>query len=254
MQPQSQPDPYVSPEPPQRPGRGCLFYGCLFTLIVLLVIGVMIFLVLRYAWLKVDEYSDTQPMTLPKVELNQDQLAALRDRVKAFEKSLDEGKADTLTLTSDELNALIIERTELGGKLAVTIPDDTIRGQISLPLGNVPGLGVRYLNGEADLKLSLENGVFIATLDNVTVKGKPIPKDMMEKIRKENLAKDAYKNRENAEKIRKLESIEVKNGKLIITSRATAAAGAKKPDSEPEQKPQNIPPPEPAKAAPPEEV
>ena len=42
-------------------------------------------------------------------------------------------------------------------------------------------------------------------------------------MRKQNLAKDAYKDPKNAEMIRKLESLEIKDGKIILKVRAKAA-------------------------------
>ena len=42
----------------------------------------------------------------------------------------------------------------------------------------------------------------------------------MERMRQQNLAKDAYKDEENAEMIRKFESLEIKDGKIILKLRA----------------------------------
>ena len=78
----------------------------------------------------------------------------------------------------------------------------------------------RYLNGEADLKASLTNGVLIVTLDSLEVNGKRVPDEMMANIRQENLAKDAYKNPKHAEILRKLESLEIKDGKMTIKVQA----------------------------------
>ena len=41
-------------------------------------------------------------------------------------------------------------------------------------------------------------------------------------MRKQNLAKDVYKDPKNAEMIRKLESLEIKDGKIILKVRAKA--------------------------------
>ena len=81
----------------------------------------------------------------------------------------------------------------------------------------------RYLNGEADLKASLKDGVLIVTLDSIEVNGKKPPDEIMNEMRKQNLAKDAYKDAKNAEMIRKLESLEVKDGKIILKVRAKTA-------------------------------
>ena len=45
-------------------------------------------------------------------------------------------------------------------------------------------------------------------------------------MRQQNLAKDAYKDPKNAEMIRKLESLEIKDGKIILKVRAKPAVRA----------------------------
>jgi hypothetical protein len=57
-------------------------------------------------------------------------------------------------------------------------------------------------------------------------------------LRKQNLAEDAYDNPENAEMIRRLESLEIKDGKIILKPRISAktpsgADGPREPTSPP---------------------
>ena len=56
----------------------------------------------------------------------------------------------------------------------------------------------RYLNGKADLKASLFDGELIVHLDAIEVKGKPVPPEFMTEIRKQNIAKDAAKDKDVA--------------------------------------------------------
>jgi hypothetical protein len=226
--------PKFTPEPPQAPlpkQRGCFFYGCIIAsiLAVLFVIlmGVIGFFGYRFLNQMVEQYTSVTPQQLPKVEMPADKLQALKDRVAAFRKAVDAGTpTEPLVLTSDDLNALIEENADFKGTVYVKIEGDEINGQISFPLdkmqiGMVKG---RYLNGEAKLKASLSNGVLIVILDSIEVNGKRPPDEMMKGIREQNLAKDVYKDPEGAERIRKLESLEVKDGKIIIKARAKAEA------------------------------
>ena len=76
-------------------------------------------------------------------------------------------------LTSDDLNALIEENPEFKGMVYVKVEGDEVKGQVSIPLdkldfGMVRG---RYLNGEADFKASLSDGVLIVTIESVEVNG-----------------------------------------------------------------------------------
>ena len=77
----------------------------------------------------------------------------------------------------------------------------------------------RYLNGEAELKVSLEDGVLFVTIDSFEINGKRPPEEFMDSFRAQNIVKDIYKDPKTAEEIRKLESIEIKDGKIIIKAR-----------------------------------
>src|SRR5262249_20842008 len=107
-------DPYFQPplakeaytEPPRK-GHGCFFWGCIFSLLLLILIIIGFFLM---GWLfvrtvnqAVEKYTQSAPMELPKAELAEDQVKSLDERLDAFKKSLDNGEPATLELTGDEL-------------------------------------------------------------------------------------------------------------------------------------------------------
>ncbi len=237
--------PKFTPEPPQAlpRQRGCFFYGCIIASILALLLAILM-AVIGLLWFTalsnqlVDEYTlGTAPRQLPKVEMPAEQRQTLKDRVEAFRKAVDAGTpTEPLVLTSDDLNALIEENPELKGKIYVKIEGDEIKGQVSIPARQARSSRMfrgRYLNGEADLKASLEDGVLIVTLDSIEVNGKKASRGVDERMRQQNLAKDVYKNPKNAEMIRKLESLEVKDGKIILKVRAKPA---EKSDSAPAKK------------------
>jgi hypothetical protein len=225
--------PKFTPEPPPAvpKQRGCFFYGCIIAsilaLLFVILMGVIGFLGYRFFNQLINDYTSTTPRELPKVEMPAEKRQAVQDRVEAFKKAVDDGTpVETLVLDSDDLNALVEENPDFKGMVFFKIEGDEIKGQVSFPLDKLE-LGIvqgRYFNGEADFKASLSNGVLIVTLDSFEVNGKRAPDEMMKGIREQNLAKDLYKNPENAERIRKLESLEVKDGKIFIKVRAKADA------------------------------
>lgn len=223
--------PKFSPEQYEAPPRqrGCFFYGCIIAsvlaVLMAILVGIMIFVAYRAINQWVQEYTSTTPEQLPKVEMPAEKRQGLKDRVEAFRKAVDAGTAiEPLVLTSEDLNALIEENDEWKGTVYVKIEGDELKGRVSFPLDKLklPFTMVkgRYLNGEADLKASLRDGVLIVTLDGLEVNGKKPPEEFMKSLRQENLAKDASKNPKNAEMIRKLESLEIKDGKIILKVRA----------------------------------
>lgn len=216
------PDPTTSP--PARKGRGCLFYGCLTCVVLVLLAAVLAIVTVRFVKNQVNAYTDAQPMKLPKVEMTDAEFEKLDERVKSFGDAMERGKpAEPLILTERDINALIAKTTaakELADKVYVSVNGNEVKGQVSIPLSRLGWLGKgRYLNGEATFNVSLENGVLIVTAREIRVKGKPLPETFMSQLRHENLAKDAYKDEKNAEAIRKLESIQVQESQVVIKAR-----------------------------------
>ncbi len=229
--------PKFTPEPPQvlPRQRGCFFYGCIIAsilaLLFVILMAVIAFFGYRMLSKAIDEYTSATPRELPKVQMPDEQLKTLKERVEAFRKAAEAGTPnEPLVLTSDDLNALIADKPELKGLIYVKIENDEVKGQVSIPLdklnfGMVRG---RYLNGEADFKASLSDGVLIVTIESVEVNGQKLPDDFIKELRKQNVAKDFYKDEKASETIRKLESLEVKDGKIILKLRAKSSAA---PDS-----------------------
>ena len=98
---------------PQKPkGRWCFFYGCITCLVLLLIAGIGGFVAFRYVVGKIngfiDQYTDTSPITLPRVDLPADELKQLKARSDAFKVAVDAGSnAAPLVLTGREVNALL---------------------------------------------------------------------------------------------------------------------------------------------------
>jgi len=202
-----------------------LFYGCLTCLVLLLIMAVLAVVVVRFIKNQVNTYTDTQPMKLPRVEMTDADYQQLERRVKAFGDAMEKGTPiESLILTERDLNALIARAAnmkELADKVYVSVNGTEVRGQVSIPLSRLGWLGKgRYLNGEATFNVSLENGVLIVTAREIKVKGKPLPETFMSQLRRENLAKEAYKNPKNAEAIRQLDTIQVQESQVLIKARA----------------------------------
>jgi hypothetical protein len=180
----------------------------------------------------VDQYTATAPRELPKVEMPAEKRQSVKDRFEAFRRALDAGTAtEPLILTSDDVNALIDEEPNWKGKIYVSIEKDKVKGQVSIPLEflALPMFRGRYLNGEAELKISLKDGLLLMTLESFEVNGQRPPEQFLANFRQQNLLEDAYKNPQNAHRIRSLESIEVKDGKIIIKPRTKDASAAPGP-------------------------
>ena len=71
------------------------------------------------------------------------------------------------------------------GKVYVGLDGNKVKAQVSLPLGQtgLPFSRNRYLNGDATLDVSLRNGMLGVYLEQINVKGKPLPSVYVQKLR-----------------------------------------------------------------------
>jgi len=252
-------DPYA--EPPRQP-RGCLFYGCLVAAVLavlgLLALALIAFLGYRAYTNVIDRYTAPAPMVLPKVELTDDQRKDLRERIHTFENALEDGEdAEPLVLTGDELNVWLTEDSEVKDRVHFFIEGDKLKGEISIPLAalGLPGLKGRYFNGKATFKASLAEGKLIINPDTVEINGQPLPEDFMTGVRRANLVEESTDKPSIARMLQRLESIEIKDSKVVITplpkEKRTRGKATTPPEKEEPLKKQEEPAPEPAKTDPP---
>lgn len=213
-------------EQPVKKGRGCFFYGCLTLVLLVLVAALGLYFGTRYVVNQmVAKYTEASPMALPKVDASPTEISALQERVKAFKTAIAEGKqAEPLALTEREVNALIAGDADFSGlkdKIYVSLEGNQVKGQVSIPLDKFPIGKVkgRYLNGSAVFNVSMDNGVLIVTMQSLEVKGNPVPEQVMAGLRQQNMAQEAYKDARQAEVLRKLESVAIRDGRLEIKAR-----------------------------------
>jgi hypothetical protein len=219
----------MSDAPPKK--RGCFFYGCITCVVVFLVIGILAFAAFRYITHRIDatvaQYTDATPMPLPRVEVPAAELAQLQKRIDAFNQAAKiHTNTPPLILTGRDVNALLASSPEMKGfsnRFYITIESNQVRGQVSLPLNDfrIPFVNFkgRYLNGAGNLNVSITNHLLWVSMEALEVKGKPLPEKYMSQLREQNLAQEANNNPTNAAAIANYESIEVKDGRIIVKAR-----------------------------------
>jgi len=217
----------VQPTAPQR--GGCWKYGaigCAVALVLAVVVGIIAFWgVRRFVTNLTEQYTATTPMELPRVEAREDEGEAVVERVDAFTGALKHhGTPQPLVLTARDINILINRHPDwkaLAGKVFVSIEDDKISGQTSIPLDGLGKLFAgRYLNGSASFRVEMTAGRLLVFIESVTVGGEPLPEELVNALKAENLAKDVNKQPESRAVLQQLESITVRDGRLTIVPKA----------------------------------
>jgi hypothetical protein len=227
------PDPALPPQqpPPQQPQpkRGCWFYGCLTLAVLALLVGIGAWLAARYALKSasglINQYTSTNPVPIETVTISQTELKSLQDRVASFAQTLNGQKgAPELILSADEINALIQndpQYRDLKNKLYVMLDGDQVKGKLSMPLEDIGPLKLkgRYLNGTASITVALDGGSLDVRLKQVDVGGKPLPGAILTQLKSINFAQDVQKDPNASKSLEKLESIQVKDSKVIIRAK-----------------------------------
>ena len=222
--------------PPKK--RGCFFYGCLAVLvmgIMLVVAGCLgIYFAKRWALRTLDAYTDTNATPFEVVKYSAAERAELQGRLDAFADAIQKKRSGhELILTANDLNVLISESPDWRGKAFVAIEEDRVKGSISVPFvdilppdarAKIPALKGRYLNGTAVFRVALEGGALDVRLEDLQAKGKPLDKaplvgPIFTDMKKRNLATEVRQEPQGMENLRNCESLQVKDGKIIIRSK-----------------------------------
>ena len=223
------PVPATPPAPPERKGLGCLAWGLIILLVLFLMGGLAVFLVIRYvrqeAHFLVTDILETKPLALEQAKPSKEEREALDKRITSFMQALDAGSnAAPLVMNSADLNNWIASSREGDGSanpMRLTIEGDVIKAQVSVPLNDVQfpliDLKGRYLNGSASVHIALTNGMLWANLESFEARGKSLPKEFLPFLQSQNLAQSLANDPTNGAGIRRLESVVVKDGNLILT-------------------------------------
>jgi hypothetical protein len=209
-------------EPQQKRRRGCLFYVGIAAVISVVMLAFGAFFGLRYAHGLVNRLTDTQPMTLPTTQLPETQMFQLHDKVDTFRDAVRDNEATPpLALSADELNALIATDpafAALKNHLFVSINGSQLGAQISFPAEDLGlnRLRGRFVNATGTFHVALVTNELQITAESLLVRGEPIPRNIMREVAAENLADKFNRDPRAAAGLKKLQAIEVKDGKLIV--------------------------------------
>ena len=202
---------------------GCFAIGCI-TFVILGIVGIV---AVSY-WTKsaldslVNSYTDESALVLPIVEIEEEELLALTQRVETFRKTIDEDELEAqIELTADELNALIIhdeKMSSLKGKVYLDIVDRQIVGEVSLPLSDldIPFGGGRYFNGHGVFDVSLGRRGLSVKVEQLEINGKALPETFMKGFQGQNLLEKADFDDDTEAFMDRLKTVEILEESVIL--------------------------------------
>jgi hypothetical protein len=215
-------------DPKRKRGCGCVVLGVIAVGILIFVMIPAGFLGVRLARRQINRFTDLQPAVLPKAALTEAELGAVLDRVSAFRKALDEGRAvEPLALTAGEINGLIAADPDLRifrDRLHVTIAGDTMTAQLAMPAeqAGLERLRGRFLNASGTVLLLIRDNAPFVSLDSLSKNGAPLPETLMRAIRVCNLAESATTDPRARAEFAKIQEMRVRDRKLVIIAKPAA--------------------------------
>ena len=172
------------------------FYGCA---ILLIAIATFSFIILwsLYSGLKqsseIDTFTETNAPPLAALEVGEAQKAAVRTKLDAFGMAAKTGRPVTLTLSLDELNAVLVLSGESGvadyrGMLRFTgidAPAQKLKADIRWQMNNLPfaQAAERFLVGQATFKPVIENNALELHIEDLNVPGKAVSEGFLRHLR-----------------------------------------------------------------------
>jgi hypothetical protein len=174
----------------QKRGFGCLGYGCIIAVVIIVVTAGGIFWLARSAMRNaVENFTTEQPAAVPTIALDDGARAALSSKVEEFKRVMADPRAtgEFAFSQSDLMGAL--GGTPFNGKAFVELQGDSVSGTFSFPLRALgewdaarPIIGDyldRYVTGSARIKPSVTDGIATVTFEELVLNGQVFDGDAL---------------------------------------------------------------------------
>jgi hypothetical protein len=214
--------------PPPKRGMGCFARGCLILVFFAIVLAVACVAGLYWGfqrhsaivhsvyWLAKTHSIAEAPALVPEFAASGEQIQAVQERWQDFQQKIRAGQAAEIELTGDDLNSLIATSRDARPKAFVSIEDNRLRLQTSVPLGEFFGRS-GYFNGDTTIQLNGAESLEHPQLNQIIVNNEPVPRDLLDwKYRSKRLREYLAEYRSDYD----VDTIEIRDGKLILRSRA----------------------------------
>jgi hypothetical protein len=215
--------------PPPKKGLGCFARGCLILVVFGIVLALACFAGLYWGlqrhsaivhgifWLAKTHSIAEQPAPVPEFMASDEQIQEVQEREEDFEQKSRAGQPAQIELTADDINSWIESKRAARWKAFVSMQGNRLRLKTSVPLGEFFGWSRYYFNGDTTIELNGGQSLEHPQLNRIRVNNEAVPNNLLNwkyhsKQLQDYLAE--YRNRYG------VDTIEIRDGKLILRSRA----------------------------------
>lgn len=196
---------------------GCLFWGCLTVGIMFFLGGGCVGLIAYQSYKTLESITADSPAPIPIYPVTPTEKEAILDRIQIFQTGLSNNQSVELKLTANDLNALVAINPESVGKIYFDIQDNFLLLQQNMPLNNIPGFSDQYINGTVALSVNFENGQLTVIPQDFLIDGNPIPQQIVESMKQQNLAQIILDNNQDIKLfLSQVDQIRIENGEVSL--------------------------------------
>ena len=217
---------WVEAPPPKR-GLGCCARGCLILVVFGIVLAVACVAGLYWGfqrhsaivhgvyWLAKTHSLAETPAPVPQFAASDEQIQRVQESWRDFEQKIRARQQAEIELTADDVNSLIAANRDKRWKAFVSMEENRLRLQTSVPLGEFLGRS-GYFNGDIMIQLNGAQSLERPQLNRIVVNSKPVPRDLLNWKYRSRRLRDYIAEYRNSYDIG---TIEIRDGKLILRSR-----------------------------------
>jgi hypothetical protein len=167
------------------------------------------------SWLAKPHSIAEAPVPVPEFLASDEEI--LQERWEDFEQEIRAGQPAKIELTSDDINTWIAMHRAARWKTFVSMEENRLRLQASVPLGEFLGRSSWYFNGDVVIQFNGAASLEHPQLDRIVVNNEPVPKDLLNWKYRSKRLRNYLADYGNGYDIR---TIEIRDGKMILRSRS----------------------------------
>lgn len=215
--------------PPHRKNLGCSGRGCLIFLIFAIVLAIACFAGMYWGlhrhsalfygsyWMAKTRSLAEAPTPVPEFNGSEQQIQVAEGRWQDFQQKTRAGQSAEIELSADDINALIAANEDLRKKVFVSIDQDRLRLQMSVPIGEFFGRPGYFFNGDVIIEPEGAQSLDGPRFSRVTINGEQAPTDFLNwKYGSRQLREYLIDQRNTYD----IDTVEIRDGKAILRSRS----------------------------------